>query len=96
MFNQLQAMLDRVSLLAPYNWVTQLQSIRAAADQKLEVGDITEQQWQELVARSARIQDRLNEKPEPDANCITTPDGGCIGGTLAGKPPCMHDVRDNA
>jgi hypothetical protein len=24
---------------------------------------------------------------EPDTNCITTPDGGCIGG------PCMHDVK---
>jgi len=26
--------------------------------------------------------------PAPDANCITTPDGGCIG------TGCMHDVRD--
>lgn len=24
---------------------------------------------------------------EPDANCITTPDGGCIG------TGCMHDVK---
>lgn len=27
----------------------------------------------------------------PDEHCITTPDGGCKGGTMAGKPPCMHD-----
>lgn len=27
-------------------------------------------------------------EPAPDANCITTPDGGCIGG------PCMHDAKE--
>lgn len=27
----------------------------------------------------------------PDANCITLPNGDCIGGTMAGKSPCMHD-----
>lgn len=31
-------------------------------------------------------------QPDPDANCITTPDGGCIGGTLIGKHPCTHDL----
>lgn len=33
-----------------------------------------------------------NPQPEPDKNCITTPDGGCIGGALAGKTTCMHDI----
>lgn len=28
---------------------------------------------------------------KPDANCITTPDGGCVGGINAGMQPCMHD-----
>jgi len=29
--------------------------------------------------------------PTPDEHCITLPDGSCVGGTLAGKLPCMHD-----
>ena len=29
--------------------------------------------------------------PTPDEHCITSPDGSCVGGTLAGKLPCMHD-----
>jgi hypothetical protein len=28
---------------------------------------------------------------DPDKNCITTPDGGCVGGVDAGLEPCMHD-----
>jgi hypothetical protein len=31
---------------------------------------------------------------EPDANCITTADGGCAGGLSAGKERCMHDELD--
>ena len=33
---------------------------------------------------------RVNE-PMPDANCITLPDGDCVGGLMAGKQRCMHD-----
>jgi hypothetical protein len=33
----------------------------------------------------ARLLAELAAKTEPDANCVTTPDGGCVGG------PCMHD-----
>jgi len=29
----------------------------------------------------------------PDANCVTTADGGCIGGLSAGMAPCLHDPR---
>lgn len=35
-------------------------------------------------------------QPEPDANCITLPDGSCVGGLMAGKPPCMHDRPSGA
>ena len=27
----------------------------------------------------------------PDANCITLPDGDCVGGVMAGMERCMHD-----
>jgi hypothetical protein len=30
--------------------------------------------------------------PAPDANCVTEGDGSCVGGTMAGKEPCMHDA----
>jgi hypothetical protein len=33
----------------------------------------------------ALTQSETGNMTEPDKNCITTPDGGCIGG------PCMHD-----
>lgn len=29
----------------------------------------------------------------PDKNCISTADGGCVGGVGAGLAPCMHDPR---
>jgi hypothetical protein len=29
----------------------------------------------------------------PDENCITLPNGVCVGGVAAGKSPCMHDIR---
>jgi NTP pyrophosphatase (non-canonical NTP hydrolase) len=33
------------------------------------------------------------EQP-PDKNCYTLPDGSCIGGTVMGREPCMHDPPD--
>lgn len=38
----------------------------------------------------------VRAQPEPDANCITLPDGSCVGGLMAGKPPCMHDRPSGA
>jgi hypothetical protein len=37
------------------------------------------------------IFDATYERVAPDENCITTADGGCIGGLAANKPRCMHD-----
>ena len=31
----------------------------------------------------------------PDANCVTQPDGGCVGGLAAGLPQCTHDPRES-
>ena len=50
------------------------------ADRMVEMA-ITGQSWIKVSA------------VEPDANCITTPDGGCVGGLAAGNEPCMHDVK---
>lgn len=33
---------------------------------------------------------------EPDANCVTLPDGSCVGGLNSGKEPCMHDMAREA
>jgi predicted HAD superfamily Cof-like phosphohydrolase len=35
----------------------------------------------------ANVLGELTAAAEPDVNCVSTPDGGCIGG------PCMHDPK---
>lgn len=48
-----------------------------------------------LMTSSARFVAVEPELPrEPDANCITAPDGGCTGGQMAGMEPCMHDPKE--
>lgn len=48
-----------------------------------------------LMTSGARFVAVEPELPkEPDANCITTADGGCVGGLMTGKEPCMHDLKE--
>jgi hypothetical protein len=32
------------------------------------------------------------EDKSPERNCITLPNGDCIGGLMAGKEACIHDT----
>lgn len=46
---------------------------------------------QNLVEQAA-LAKQLDDQ-SPDANCLTQPDGECVGGLMAGLPRCMHDQR---
>lgn len=56
----LQGKLDEVTL-DPQNFTNKLQAIREMTDAALECQIVTQDEWQALVTRSAKIQDQLNE-----------------------------------
>jgi hypothetical protein len=37
--------------------------------------------------------EKATRNDEPDKNCYTLPNGECVGGTLMGRDPCLHDVQ---
>jgi hypothetical protein len=52
-------------------------------------GELTDKQQQARI--DAAFNQLRNADVAPDANCITLPDGDCVGGLMAGKQRCMHD-----
>jgi hypothetical protein len=59
-FAELTRRLDSVMLTEPGDWLNQLQEIRVAADAASESGELQQDEWSNLVCRSARVQDQLN------------------------------------
>jgi hypothetical protein len=60
MSEMLQSNLDSVTL-DPRNFTAKLQAIREVADETLDCDLISQDEWQAIVTRSAKIQDQLNE-----------------------------------
>lgn len=47
-----------------------------------------------LMTTSARFVAVEPMLKESDANCITLPNGECVGGKMTGMEPCMHDPKE--
>lgn len=58
-YEELDASLERAKSVQT-NWVMTLQDIRMATDAAYSAGEITQNQWQALITKSARIQDSRN------------------------------------
>lgn len=53
---QLDALLDRITLTGQEDFLMDLQSIRVAADAAYDSGELAEYEWKALVSRIAKIQ----------------------------------------
>jgi len=74
-FERIDRMLDGVTLdttgdrMLTSGWLDRLIRIRRLTDDAYNTGAIAEHEWKALVGRSARIQDRINDRlaAEPHA-----------------------------